>query len=161
MNTNTEPLINLLVAFHVADTEANHLIFPENNLIGAILLARLLNAKLEAAGELFRPGDCRGVLNHLLFRFAVRDVHASAEIVRTAALPEIPLNIFRYDESEGIYRRLFSTNFKDLQLTEVETAIAAVNVHESTILEKLLEMEAREQSQAGQQPPPPSTENLS
>lgn len=159
MNQDNQPFFNLLVAFNLAETAVTDEGFPKKNFIGTILLNRLLNANLEAAGQLLRPGFGSGALNHSLYIFAVRDVHAAAEIVRAATLPEIQTTIFRFDEVEGIFRRIGSSNGKDLQLAEVQLALSAASSQVAQGLERLNKFQALLQAQSAQPLPPPSNEN--
>jgi hypothetical protein len=116
----------LFISFQ--DGADNGLVLPQNNFAGSILLARLLESKLEAADQLLQPSIFCGPLNHSTYLCPVISVHESTKII-CALLEKIGLlplaRIYRFDTSELIYRNLFPASGHDIQFDEFRRTVDA------------------------------------
>jgi hypothetical protein len=95
---------------------------PHNNFIGAQLLARLLDEKLEQAGQLITPAAYAGPLNHSQFVFNVRDAVEAARVVAAALKPFRVFSgaqLYRFAKDELIFRNLLLPG-KDLLAADLE-----------------------------------------
>ena len=118
MNTTpTEPEASRLIValefdeVQLADTiPITELFRPKNNFIATPVLARLLDAILESAGQLVSTTLGAGPLNHSFFVCSVRDANTAAKTL-WPLLRELRLaggaKLYRTDKSEGVYRCVF------------------------------------------------------
>jgi hypothetical protein len=85
----------------------SELILPEQNFIATGILAGLLDAVLEAAGELVSPTHFVGPFNHSIYMCDVHDINAAAKTlwpVLEKHLLASGAKILRFDEKEKIWR---------------------------------------------------------
>ena len=134
---------SLIVAISFADDTLNELFCPKNNLIGTVLLRSLLGFELERADLLEQPDSpanlMSGPLNHSLFLFRVTDAHAAARAVMQL-LETVRLNtaarIYRWDESESVWRCLLPANGDAVDAREVLSLAEVATGHVNLIMAK-------------------------
>jgi len=103
--------------------------FPKNNLVGALLLAQLVEAKLEAGSQLIIPVAFVGPLNKSIFVCTVADWRLAMEII-LAVLDKVALRslarLYRVDSGELILRQVLPGAGQDILPADFFSDVSSV-----------------------------------
>ena len=116
-------------------------VFPEHNFMGGLLLSKLLDAKLDAGGQLLTPVPVCGPLNKCMFICTVADWRVARKIIMTVldnAALLLFARLYRIDECEQILRHLFPAEGKDIFMADFIQACKSLTAEQSVLNEKKL-----------------------